>query len=247
MTPDDQLSDRLSRDEARLAFDEARLDAEDEAIHQNALVANIDLGLIVVLAVAIAALVVGVIALRRDVNALDRPPPDDSVSTNALQDLSVTADKLANGAVIRASLVDGAVGPQQLAPNAVTGAHVAGNALTGADIKESTLSTVPSAQHAATAGRLAGHAPSDFVAGLDRASAHSVLNVQQTKGPVVAHCPAGTQVVSGGAAIEGRTTGVALVASTPAGDAGWSATARARNTSRTWRLTVTAICASGGQ
>ena len=34
--------------EARLAFDEARIDAEDEAIHENAIVASTGIGLIVV-------------------------------------------------------------------------------------------------------------------------------------------------------------------------------------------------------
>lgn len=254
MTPDEQLSARLARDEerlahdeARLAFDEARLDAEGDAIHGNAIVANTGIALIAVLTIAVAALVIGVIALRRDVNALDRPAPDNSVSTNALQDMSVTVDKLANGSVIRAAIVDGAVGSQQLAPNSVNGAHVASNALTGADIRESTLAAVPSAQRAADASRLGGHSPVAFVASLKSVSARSVIDAQMTKGPLVARCPAGTHVVSGGAAIGGRTTGVSLVSSTPDGDAAWTATARARNGSRPWRLTVAAICASGGR
>jgi hypothetical protein len=237
MTPDEKLGERLARDEARLAFDEARIDAEQEAIHENAIVANTDLALIVVLAIAVAALVVGVIALRRDVSALDRPAPDNSVSTEALQDLSVTVDKLANSSVIRASIVDGAVGSRQ----------VAGNALTGADIKESTLATVPSARHATEAARLDGQSAASFVAGVKNVSSATVLNAQMTKGPLVARCPAGTHVVSGGAAVVGRTTGVSLVSSIPEGDAAWTATARARTANQSWRLTVTAICATGGR
>jgi len=154
---------------------------------------------------------------------------------------------VANGAVIRAALVNGAVGPEQLARNAVTSAHVAPSTLTGADIRESTLATVPSARHAAEAARLDGHSSAAFVAGVQSASARTVLNVQQTKGPLIARCPAGTHVISGGAAVVGRTTGVSLISSTPDGDAAWVATARARTANRAWRLTVTAICASGGR
>ncbi len=247
MTSDNKLDERLARDEARLAFDEARIDAEDEAIHENAIMANIGIALIALLTIAVAALVVGVVALRRDVNALDRPATAGSVSTDALQGDSVTADKLAGGAVVRTAIAGGAVGSEQLAPDAVTGAHVAANSLTGADIRESSLAAVPSAQHAADAARLGGHSPAAFVASVEHVSASSVLNAEKTKGPLAARCPAGTHVVSGGAAVGGRTTGVSLVASTPDGDAGWTATAHARTTNRAWRLVVTAICASGGR
>jgi hypothetical protein len=247
MAPEEKLEERLARDEQRLAFDEARLNAEGEAIHENAVVAKTGMAVIVVLAVAVVALVVGVVALQRDINALDRPAPEDSVSTDALQDHSVTAGKLADGAVIRAAIVDGAIGPLQLAPDSVSGAHVASTALTGADISESTLGTVPHAQRAADASRLGGHSSAAFVARVENVSARTLMNTDFTKGPLAARCPAGKRIVSGGATVDGRTTGVSLVSSAPDGDAAWTATARARTASRAWRLTVTAICASGGR
>jgi hypothetical protein len=247
MTPEEKLEERLARDEQRLAFDEARIEAEGEAIRENAIVAKADFALIVVLAIAIGALVVGVVALRRDVNALDRPAPANSVSTDALQGHSVTADKLANGAVTHAAIVDGEIGPRQLAPDSVTSAHVASNALTGADIKESTLGTVPDARRAADASRLGGHSPAAFVAGVEIVSARTLMNTDVTKGPLAARCPAGKRIVSGGASVDGRTTGISLVSSTAEGVAAWTATARARTPRRAWRLTVTAICASGGR
>jgi hypothetical protein len=73
----------------------------------------------------------------------------------------------------------------------------------------------------------------------------SLRDAQPSKGPLIARCPAGTRVVSGGAAVRGAARGVALVANAPDGDAAWMATAVA-TTRRVWRLVVTAVCATGG-
>ena len=63
----------------------------------------------------------------------------------------------------------------------------------------------------------------------------------------LARCPAGTRVISGGAAIRGAVSGAALVTNAPDGGTGWAATARvARNDRPAWRLVVTAVCARGG-
>ncbi len=242
----EELQARLARDEARLAYDEARIAAEDEAIHENAIVANTGIAIAVVLAIAIAALVISVIALRRDVGALASAAPTDSVSTRSIQDAAVTSDKLSDSAVIRSVIADGAIGPQQLAADAVSGAHVAKNSLTGADVQESTLATVPGAQRANDATHLAGRPGSAYLSRVMTVEATSLTNAQQGKGPVVARCPAGTRVISGGAAVRGAARGIAIVSSTPDGDGAWSATAYARGSHQAWRLTASAICAAGG-
>jgi hypothetical protein len=72
--------------------------------------------------------------------------------------------------------------------------------------------------------------------------------LERIKGPVVAVCPVGTRVLSGGAAIRGAVTGASLVRSEPDGASGWTATARVTQTRRPrWRLAVSAVCASGGE
>ena len=79
-------------------------------------------------------------------------------------------------------------------------------------------------------------------------SATSTADTQRVKGPVVAACPPGTRVLSGGAAIHGAVTGASLVRSEPDGASAWTATARVTQTRRPrWRLEVSAVCASGGR
>jgi hypothetical protein len=195
--------------------------------------------LAVLLVIAVVALVVGLVALNRDVEAASTATPaNDSVGTDALQAGAVTAEKLAAGAVTNDGLAD----------LAVTGAKVAPDSLTGANVDESTLEQVPSARKARNSSNLAGKAASTYLSAVTLVEAQSDSNTDEAKGPVTASCPADTIVIAGGASLEGTTSGIAIVASFPAeGQTGWTAQAQAFvATTTAWRLVVTAICATGG-
>jgi hypothetical protein len=188
--------------------------------------------------------VLGVLALRDDIGLLQRSAPAGSVDTQSLVDGSVTADKLAPAAVEQGAVADRAIGAAQLAADAVTGAGVAPNSLTGRDIVERTLTAVPAARDAAKLGDVPAH---EYVSQLFDVSVSSATDASKTKGPVIASCPRGSRVVSGGAAIRGALQGAALVANGPDGNRAWSATARvARRDAPSWRLEVTVICGVGG-
>jgi hypothetical protein len=246
---------RLLADEQRLLTDEARLEADEAQTGRSRFLSYSALALASTLAIAVTALVFAVVALRQDVGTLGRDAPDASVGTEALQTGSVTTDKLGTGAVGPAAVAPGAIGPAALAagaidsaalaPDAVTGAQVAPNALTGADVAERTLGRVPTAQDAQ---RLGGTPAGAYVARPLAVSTTTTADTQRIKGPVVARCPAGTRVLSGGAAIHGAATGASLVRSEPDGVSAWTATARVTQSRMPrWRLEVSAVCASGGE
>jgi hypothetical protein len=278
--------------EARLEADEARIAEEEKWIRRNWRLA---LAVAVLLALTISALVVSVIALNRDIEAVARAEPkDDSVSTAALQSGSVTADKIAAGAVGNPQLATGSVttdrltagvvvagsiandavtapaiaaravgnaelgpesvGTKKLIPGAVTGAKVAGDTLTGDNIVEGSLGQVPTAASAETADRatnavrLGGIQAGEYLHGVEVAQARSADDLQPVKQLSVG-CPAGTEIVSGGATADGAPLGeVAIAASTPNGNAAWLAVAVALEPQDDpWQLVVTAICAAGGE
>lgn len=241
---------RLTADEARLTRDEARLEAEEAEVQESRAVAWVGVGLAFVLVIAVTALVLGVLALQGDVVAIKRSAPAGSVGTDALQAQAVTLDKLAPGAVTREAVAGEAIGPDELAPGAVTGAHVARNALTGADVRERTLGEVPSARRArsaADAARLGGVPANVYLSRVVDVRATTPTDARRSKGPLTARCPAGTRVISGGAAVVGALRGAALLRNEPDGATGWTATARvARDPMPAWRLSVTAVCARGG-
>ena len=237
---------RLARDEHRLTQDEARLESEEDAIRESREVAWAGLVLALALALAVAALVMSIVALRHDVGSLGRrSAPAGSVSAAALQPGSVTADKLAPGAVGRQAIAAGAVGTEQIAHNAITGALVAPDTLTGADIRERTLGPVRTASNAL---RLDGVRAGEYLSQPFEVTTASVTDPSRTKGPLIARCPTGSRVVSGGATIEGAARGAALVDSSPADRTGWMASARVTSgRAPSWRLSVTAICAAGNE
>ena len=215
---------RIARDEQRIAADERKI--------------RIDwwmaLGALILAGLAITAIVLSVIALNRDIDAVAKAEPkENSVGTSAIQIGAVTAPKLAAGAVGTAAL--GAKG--------VTAAKVADNSLTGAQINESTLGQVPTA---ANALKLGGIAPAAFVSGVKIVQAATDQTSAALKGPTVATCPSGSRVVGGGAEVQGASN-VALIESAPSGTSAWTAIAGSQGGSTpSWKLIVYAICATGG-
>lgn len=261
---DAELDRRLTADEARLARDERELTrTEDRVAEEERWIQRnwrLALALGAILALTIAALVISVIALNRDIEAVAKATPkDDSVGSAALQDGAVTRSKIADGAVGRDAIASDAVGgtaiaagavhTKQIGERAVDAAKVVPDSLTGAQIDESTLGQVPSA---ASAGRaddasaLGGVDAGRYLSNVTAVRAASGVSRLQIKGPVIATCPTGTIVVGGGAHIDGLRQGVALTSNTPGGERTWRAEAAAAGTDAPWRLVVTAICARGG-
>lgn len=259
--------DRLRADEARLTADEARIAADEKVLRTNRLVARIAIVLGATLAVAVAGLTLSLFALNRDIETVARAAPkDDSVGTTALQHAAVTSDKLAVGAVTSAAVADhglaredlgrASVGSFQLARGAVTAADVRHDALSGAQIDEQTLHGVASAQAAAraqtaetagNAGHLGGVNASAYVSKITVVHAESASSLRAVKGPLAARCPSGTRIISGGAAVDGTSHGVAIARSAPNSGEDWVAVANAYHRPTVpWRLIVTAVCVSGG-
>jgi hypothetical protein len=153
--------------------------------------------------------------------------------------------------VSRDAVAGEAIGGGEIEPNAITGGLVARDSLTGADIRVRTLKTVPvaaTARKAEDSARLNGLPSRVFLSSVVDVRAASLLDARRIKGPLTAHCPAGSRVLSGGARIRGAVHGATIVSSAPEAGAGWTATARVVSSlARSWELVVTAICASGGE
>ncbi len=239
---EDELEQRVIRDEIRLARDEERIAQEENWIRRNW---RLELVLAGLLALTMAALVLSIVALNRDIDEVAAAAPrDDSVGASVIRDGAVVASKIASGAV--------------------SARAVGADALTGAQIAETTLTRVPRAAIAAKAGTatranraasaaraddsvaLGGVAASRYLNELSVVRAQTATSTLAIKGPVSATCPAGSAVIAGGASIDGAAR-VALTTSAPDGDDSWLAEAAAIGTpSAPWRIVVTAVCARGG-
>lgn len=276
-----ELARRLSDDEGRLTRDEARLATEERRLRQDEVRLAEDerrsdrswkliLTLAGMLVLVIAALVMSVIALNRDIEAVaGAAPKDDSVGSSVIRDGAVAPADLADGAVTPRAIARGAVTPPAIgaravtppalapgavtraaiAPGAVTRSAVAPDSLDGSRIDEATLARVPRsgrADVAADAAGLGGVPAAEHVSRVTVVRAATATSSAPQKGPLVAACPAGTTVVGGGAAVDGSRQ-VAITTSAPEGRSGWTAEAgEVSDVSAPWRLTVTAICARGG-
>lgn len=184
---------------------------------------------------------------------------DGAVTPGKLSDEILESDFVPDGSVTAAKIADGAVERRTLPDGVVNGRKVADDGLTGQQIDESTLDVVPAAETAVVAETAAVAEVAKALEGggepgggggtltVEFAQASSDGDPATVKGPVVAECPAGTQVVGGGATIvgpEGTGVPVALITSTASGN-GWAGSARAyAETGDGWRIDVTAVCAS---
>jgi predicted small secreted protein len=179
---------------------------------------------------------------------------DGAVGTPQLAERAVTADKLGDDvtealAEAGASLAASPVGTDRLEDGSVTTAKIAGGAvnsgkvedesLTDADIDTSTLEDIDAAL-------LNGQA--DYLRDVSIASRASPSNLTVNKGPVVASCPAGKTLLAGGASVvvaSGARLLIAISASAPNGQNGWSASAfDAGQAGQAWSLEVFAVCAT---
>ena len=136
--------ERLEQDERRLRANERILAAELREIRGNRTLTVLALALAAALTVAVVSLVIALVALNRDVQAVAKAAPkDSSVGTAAVQDGAITGGKIAAGAVTRDHIAAGAVGPSssptapsprrswRLAPSPPTGSRRARSPPTG--------------------------------------------------------------------------------------------------------------------
>ncbi len=210
---------------------EERLESEERELRRNRLVAALALGLGVALVFAVAALVASIVALNRDVEAVaGAAPKPGSVGAEALQADAVTADALA----------EGAVGTDALAPEAVTASKLAPGAI-------GVVPQAESARQADNAAALQRLPAAAFLSAVELVQETSASDTQPSKGPVTARCPSGTRIVAGGAAVDGVSSGVAIVRSSPQDADALVGQAEAFGApAGPWRLVVTAVCAAGG-
>lgn len=270
---DDVLQEQIRSEMRRLAQDEEWIARNEQRIRRDWWVTVASLALAVL---AITAIVLSVVALNRDIEAVSKSSPkDDSVGTGALKDgavtpskiapgavgapalagKAVTGGKIAPGAVDAAALAAKAVTAGKLAPGAVSGAALAGKAVTAGKVADDALtgaqideSTLGRVRAARTALTLDGLTTSAFLTGVRVLRAATDRSSAALKGPTVVSCPSGTRLLGGGAAVEGADN-VGLVQSAPNGTTGWTASAARMGPGAvtSWRLVVSVVCGTFGK
>lgn len=179
------------------------------------------------------------------------------MTTTKLRNGAVTAAKIRNGAVIASKIGAGAVGSTQLADGGVRSIDLGGGVVTTNKLKDGAVTSAKLGVDSVTAGKIADGAvtaaklaatfEAQLVKNVSYVTKASVVDSEQEK-TAKAECPAGKQVVGGGAKA-GPAEAVAVTESAPLVNAegrrfAWSATAReivadAAN----WSVEAYAICA----
>jgi hypothetical protein len=181
-----------------------------------------------------------------------------AVTNLKLRDGAVTGTKIALGAVGSGQIANGAVRSAQLGGGVVTTGKVKNGAINGEKLAGGAVGTSQLAASSVAGGKIqdgvitSQKLASSLLAQLVR----NVSYVSKASGPVgtaspqsaTAECPAGRQVVGGGARIvPGESTAVQITDSIPSVAAdgkrtGWTATAKATD-GKTFAVEATAICA----
>jgi len=190
-----------------------------------------------------------------------------AVTTAKVKNSSITAAKIANGAVIGSKIANGAVGSAKLADASVrsnalgggvvttgklkdlgvTEGKLASNAVTGAKIAAGAVETGKIGKEAVTGEKLSASLLGQLVRNVSYVKKASETNSTNPK-PLTAECPAGKQVLGGGARPLLGTAGEASVTESTAvidGEGkgtGWAAVVKA-GTAGTFAIEVIAICA----
>jgi hypothetical protein len=182
-----------------------------------------------------------------------------SVTTLKLRGGAVTNLKLRNGAVTGAKIALGAIGSSQLANGSIRSAQLGGGVVTEGKLKNSAVTNSKIGPNAVATGKIQDGAVTSakLSASLLAQLVKNVSYVSKASGAVsttspqsvTAECPAGKQVVGGGARIvPGDATSVEITDSVPfvAGDGkhtGWTAAARSSEGTKTFAVEAHAICA----
>lgn len=128
-----------------------------------------------------------------------------------------------------------AVGPQKIAPNAVRTGHVLNGSLLAADFKAGQLPAGPK-----------GDKGDPGPPGVSAKQIVTNASASDSSSPksLVATCPAGTEVLGGGARIDSPSGGPAVSSTRTQGSNAWFAQAyEVVSTQAAWRLTAFAVCA----
>jgi hypothetical protein len=192
-----------------------------------------------------------------------------SVNTLKLRGGSVTTLKLRNGAVTGEKIAPGAVGATQIANGAVRSAALGGGVVTEGKLKNGAVTESKLFNSAVTNSKLGPNAVATgkvqdgaitspkLAAGLLAQLVKNVSYVNKASGAVsatspqsvTAECPAGKQVIGGGARVlSGDASVVQITDSVPflAGDGkrtGWTAAAKTAEATKTFAVEAHAICA----
>ncbi|MGC1851689.1 MAG: hypothetical protein WA687_04535 [Solirubrobacterales bacterium] len=173
-----------------------------------------------------------------------------AVSTPKLANASVTAEKLANGAVRSVALGGGVVTTGKLKDGAVATDKLANGAVLSSKLSADAVATGKIQDGAVTAAKLAPSFLAQLVKGVSYVPGSSPSNTTEATKTATAACPAGKQVVGGGAKVVGGDVLIVLTESAPAPvDAagkrtGWTAVAREATASTVaWSVEAHAICA----
>lgn len=161
-----------------------------------------------------------------------------TIGSSQLANGAVRAEQLANGVVTTAKLKNAAVNAEKIAGNAVGGNQLAPNSVVTAKIQDGAVSST----------KLASSLLASLVKNVTYVSKASVSDIGSETKTVSAECPAGRQVVGGGARVVGGGPTVALTESVPVLSGGkrtsWSAAASATATpGSAWAVEAFAICA----
>jgi hypothetical protein len=182
------------------------------------------------------------------------------VTTTKLRNGAVTAAKLRNGAVIASKIGAGAVGSTQLADGGVRSADLGGGVVTSNKLKDGAVTSGKLGANAVTAGKIADGAVSagklsptfnaQLVKNVSYVTATSASNPNDEPKSVTAECPAGRQVIGGGAKVVGvdaefvAITETALAPAIAGKRTGWVATAREISAEPDpWAVEAYAVCA----
>lgn len=184
--------------------------------------------------------------------------PKNSVKAPQLANGAVTTPKLRNGAVTMAKLRNGAVnatkiapasiGSGQLANGSVRSGQLGGGVVTEGKLKNSAVTANKIAEGAVSSGKLSPSFLAQLVRNVTYVNAESANNEEIAKS-ATANCPAGKQVIGGGARVGGELKDVAVTGSNPfvsgTSRTGWSAFGRDVDglPGGNWSIEAFAICA----
>jgi hypothetical protein len=182
-----------------------------------------------------------------------------AVTNLKLRNGAVTPLKIRNGAVTGAKIAPGAVGSTQLADGGVRSVDLGGGVVTEAKLKSGAVTENKLGANSVATGKIQDGSVTSakLSAALLAQLVKNVSYVSKASGPVgttspqsvTAECPAGKQVVGGGARIvPGDATSVEITDSVPFPPAdgkrtGWTAAAKTAEATKTFAVEAHAICA----
>jgi hypothetical protein len=158
----------------------------------------------------------------------------------------VTAD-LANGSVRGAKVANGGIGSGKLAKEAVLNSNIAKKAVTENKLGAEAVTTGKLGNEAVTSAKISGSTWKQLVKNVTYVTESSGPQSETTR-TVIAKCPAGKEVLGGGARVTGSSK-VIPTESAPEFDAtgariGWSASAKELEAeSGDWTILAYAVCA----